>query len=304
MKLRRLDLTTLIIFDRLMRLRKATAVAEELGLTAPGISHALRRLREAFGDDLFVRRPHGLDPTAFALGAAPHVARAIEEVRAAFSGPAPFDPRTAQGVLRVGAFDYELSTLMPRVIGAVAAAAPGIRIVARAIGRAQALEALASGELDCAIGYFWSTTDAIIATPLYTESYAVLFRRGDQDGRRMTLPRYLKARHILVSPAGELSGVVDAALAKEGRSRRVIASVPLFSLAFPIVRETGALATVPRRLADAFCGDFGLEAAAPPLAIRAFPVALARSRRNARSPLHNWLDAIIRAVSKAPRKDG
>lgn len=31
-----------------------------MGLTNSSISHTLRRLREVFGDELFLRRPHGL----------------------------------------------------------------------------------------------------------------------------------------------------------------------------------------------------------------------------------------------------
>ena len=66
-ELRRLDLTLLLVFLGLLRHRKATDVAAELGLTQSGVSQALKRLRDIFGDPLFLRRPHGMDPTATAL---------------------------------------------------------------------------------------------------------------------------------------------------------------------------------------------------------------------------------------------
>lgn len=301
-KLRRLDLTSLLVFDRLMALRKATSVATELGLTPPGISHALKRLRDVFGDELFLRRPHGLEPTAFAASLEPRVRRAIEELRNGLSDPENFDPGAAEAIVRIGAFDYELATLLPRLVAHVAKRAPGLRIVSRAIGRNDALTALAAGELDLAIGYFWNAQDTILVATLYRESYVVVAREGDRPaGKKLTISQYCAASHILVSPSGELTGIVDAALEKLGKRRRVIASAPLFLPALAIVRETGALATIPRRLAERFAGIFGLDIFELPLDVRPFDVALARHRRNARSAMHDWLQDAILSLAKEAR---
>ena len=50
--IRLIDSTILLVFLGTMRHRKATVVAEEMGLTQPAVSHALKRLRE-------LRRPDG-----------------------------------------------------------------------------------------------------------------------------------------------------------------------------------------------------------------------------------------------------
>jgi len=55
------------VFLGLLRHRKAAEVARDLGLTQSAISQALKRLRFIFGDELFPRRPHGMEPTATAL---------------------------------------------------------------------------------------------------------------------------------------------------------------------------------------------------------------------------------------------
>ena len=62
-KLRRLDGTLLLVFAEAYRLRKLTAVAQRLGMTQSAVSHALGRLREIFEDELFLRRPFGVEPT-------------------------------------------------------------------------------------------------------------------------------------------------------------------------------------------------------------------------------------------------
>ena len=53
--IRQIDGTLLLVFQELLRERRATAAAARLGLTQSGISHALNRLRLLFGDELFRR---------------------------------------------------------------------------------------------------------------------------------------------------------------------------------------------------------------------------------------------------------
>ena len=100
-QLRRLDLTLLLVFLGLMRHRKALDVAGELGLTQSAISQALKRLRDIFEDDLFLRRPHGMEPTAVALSLETPVAQAVEALRGALGAARSFDPATASGIVRV-----------------------------------------------------------------------------------------------------------------------------------------------------------------------------------------------------------
>lgn len=299
MKIRRLDPTILLVFLALMRHRKATLAAVELGLTQSAISHALKRLRDVLGDELFRRRPHGLEPTAVATALEPGVRAAVEGLSALLAGPQPFDPASAEGLLRVGAFDTELATILPGLIRDLRTEAPGLSIAARSIGRRPALDALEAGDLDLAFGFFWSVGSDFEVTHLYEDGFLVVSRRDDPAlTEPLTLERYIELSHILVSPAGDMRGIVDATLERMGKSRRVVAAVPLFFPAFAAVAETGCIATVPRRLAQAHASAFGLVCAEPPLDIRRFPVSVVRHRRNRRNPMHLWLiDRLVRLTA-------
>jgi DNA-binding transcriptional LysR family regulator len=297
LRLRRLDLTVLLIFAGLMRTRKATAVAGELGLTQSSVSHGLRRLREVFGDPLFLRRPHGLEPTAVAAALEGPVTAAIEALRGALAGPPAFDPAAFRGTVRIGALDLEQALLLPALVARAEREAPGLAVVGRALVRDAALAALATGELDLALGYFWELPNDFVAEPLFTETYAVA-TRPETPMRR--LDDYVAAAHVVVSPAGDLAGTADAALAAAGLSRRVVAAVPGFFPAFAIAAATGAVATLPRRLAERFGPGFGLAVHPPPLALRPFAVSALRHRRDARSPLQDWLTAVLRPAPAAP----
>ena len=50
--IRLVDSTILLVFLATMRHRKTTAVASEMRLTQPAVSHALKRLRNLFDDPL------------------------------------------------------------------------------------------------------------------------------------------------------------------------------------------------------------------------------------------------------------
>ena len=60
MNVEHIDLNLLKALVAIYEERQVTAAAERLGVTQPGLSHALGRLRHLFSDELFVRRPAGL----------------------------------------------------------------------------------------------------------------------------------------------------------------------------------------------------------------------------------------------------
>ncbi len=288
-KIRRLDLSVLLVFLGLMQSRKASVVAADLGLTNSSISHALRRLRDVFGDELFLRRPHGLEPTAFAELVEPDIRRAVDAVQAALAGPSDFDPGTADGLLRVAANDREVASLIPSVFARVAEAAPGLRFSVRHLSRADALRSLSDGSLDLAVGFYRDPGPDYDQTLLRTETYSVVAREGHAIFEvPLTAKRYAAAKHILVASDGSLTGIVDQSLGDLGLQRRVCLSIPSFMPALSILSESDFVATLPTSLVKRLAKRFGLRHCAPPLEVRPFDVSLLSHRRNRRDPMLGW----------------
>jgi DNA-binding transcriptional LysR family regulator len=298
MKLRRLDLTVLLVFLGLLRRRKAVAVAEDMGLTQSSISHALGRLRSVFGDDLFLRRPHGLEPTALAVEIEPAVRRAVEALGEALRGPGVFDPTAADRLVRIIAPDYELATLVAPLIERLPATAPRLRIAAQSLPRAAALATLAQGGADLALGFFPGREADFQVDRLYDETYLVVARRGHPLlSAPLTPKRFADARHVVVSQKADMRGVVDEVLERQGLARSVVASTPQFFPALAAVAGSDLVATLPRRLVERFGSAFGVEWRDPPFPLRSFAVAMVRHRRDARNPLHAWLAGELRRAA-------
>ncbi|WP_445623274.1 LysR family transcriptional regulator [Lactiplantibacillus plantarum] len=60
-----------------------SAVAQNLGISQPGVSNALGRLRKLLGDELFLRTADGMQPTPKAAALMPAVSAALDQIRQA-----------------------------------------------------------------------------------------------------------------------------------------------------------------------------------------------------------------------------
>lgn len=289
-ELRQLDLTLLLIFLGLVRHRKALDVADELGLTQSAISQALKRLRQVFSDELFLRRPYGLEPTATALALEQPVAQAVEVLRGALGVARSFDPKRASGIIRIAALDSEQAVIIPPLMAQLRTVAPGLHLSVLPLGRSQAVEALIEGRADILLGVLWEVPDTVSSELLYEEGFLVAGARESlPKAPRLTLDAYCAADHILISPGGDMRGVADTALEAMGRSRRVVLGLPAFLPALAAAARCNALVTLPSRVARRFAPGFRLVIAEPPLAIRRFPISVFWHKRNDRDPRTMWL---------------
>ncbi len=299
-ELRRLDLTLLLVFEEAMASRKLSAAAKRLGLTQSAISHAMKRLRDIFGDELFIRTPRGVIPTPRALALRGPLSEAVGLIAGAVQ-PATFDPARNSRTFRIAAPDYETSLFAPLLAdtGPADMRTAGPRFIFRPLVRRQAIDALTSSEIDLVLGYTDDRRGGCEHELLFEDDYLVVARAGHPALRTtLTIDHYASFGHVLVSPGGMLSGIVDTLLAATTRSRRVAVAVPYFLAALATVARSDLIATVPRRIALLHGPNFGLGSAEPPIAIRRFPVWMTWSRRTSTDPAIIWLREQLRNLSK------
>jgi DNA-binding transcriptional LysR family regulator len=299
-ELRRLDLTLLLVFLGLIRHRKAIAVASELGLTQSAISQALKRLREVFADDLFLRRPHGMEPTAIAVALERPIASAVEALRGALGGARRFEPSSDSLVVRLAALDAEQAVIVPVLAAHLRKIAPGLRLSVLPFGRAAAIDALIEGRVDLVLGFLWDLPESIQFAKLYEEGYLVAGSRTSlPKAPRLSLNAYCAADHVIVSPAGDLRGIVDTRLEALGRSRRIVLGLPSFLPALASAAACNALVTLPARIVGSFAKAFGLASARPPLEIRSFNVSAYWHRRNDHDPVLIWVREQLQVLCRS-----
>ncbi|MEM1363649.1 MAG: LysR family transcriptional regulator [Pseudomonadota bacterium] len=303
-KIRRLDLTVLLVFLGLIRTGKASDVADEMGLTNSSISHTLRRLRDVFEDELFLRRPHGLEPTSFAIQIEPDIRDAVDAIQSALSGPAQFDPAKADVTFRVSASDREIATFLASSFASIVRKGPDIRLSIRSLSRAESLRDLANGSLDFAFGHFMNPGYDFERYLIRKEGYLVAARQGHSIFKGpIRLKRYAAEKHILVSTDGSMSGIVDTTLKAKGLARKVSLSVPSFLPALSVLAESDFIGTLPANLVRHHAEYFGLAFCEPPLEIRPFNVSVLYHRRNRKNPFHKWcIDQMLAQSDEGERR--
>lgn len=295
-KLRRLDLGLLLVFLGLMEHRKAADVAADLGLTQSSISHALRRIRDVFGDELFLRRPHGFEPTAFALEIEPQIRAAVEALQHTLDEQSQFEPTKSNVTLRISALDHSMAGILPKFVARVRQEAPGVRLKIYSRGRNAALQAFDAGALDLAVGFFWSVPDTLIREPLSRETYLIVGAHSNPLMQApLTLDAYAAASHLVVSQDGTFHGIVDRSLRHHGHKRHVAVSVPMFFPAMTIVAQSDLLSALPRSLVEQFSSRFALAFQPPPLEIRPFDISVVRHKRDEKSKAILWAISVLRS---------
>jgi DNA-binding transcriptional LysR family regulator len=75
-----LDLNLMLVFIIVFRERNVSRAAQYLTVTQPAVSGSLVRLRQYFGDPLFVRSGHGMQPTVKARRIAALLLPAMEQI--------------------------------------------------------------------------------------------------------------------------------------------------------------------------------------------------------------------------------
>lgn len=289
--IRTTDLNLLKALDALLDERSVTRAAERLALTQPAVSGMLTRLRDTFGDPLFVRSQRGMVPTLRALELAGPVKQLLQDVEILLR-PSAFVPAEASMTLTIASTDYAMQAVLVPFLAALRRQAPGIRVAVLPVDDARLPLQMARGEIDLALVAVDDTPGELHARRLFDEHYVCVMRHDHPAAARpLTLDRFCALDHALVSyTGGAFRGVTDDALAALGRERRVTLSVKSFLLLPEILRASDLIAVVPSRLAHRAQGLALME---PPVAVPCFTKTLSWHERTHHNPGHRWLRELM-----------
>jgi len=297
MNIRAANLNWLVAFDALLEERNVTRAARRVGVTQPAMSHSLQKLRELFDDPLFVRKSHGLLPTPRALELGLVIQGALASIEGALA-PARFDPTRDERRFVVAASDYVEFVLLPPLLRRLGQQAPGVVLEVRPWGLHEVPDALARNEVSLMLGFYDELPPKHKAQRLFEEEYVCIVRRGHPQVRKeLSLERYLKLGHVLVSQRADSPGSVDRALQKRGQRRHVAARVSHFLMVPQLVANSDLVAAVSRRVAEPFAKALGLRVLAPPLQLPRGRVSQVWHEQLDNDPAHRYLRETIAEVA-------
>lgn len=301
-----LDLNLLRIFNRMMVDRKVSAAAEALGVTQPGVSNALKRLRDLTGDELFTRSSRGMEPTAFAIQIAEPVSYALAMIDAAFTQQITFDPAIDRRLFRLALPDIGEAYLLPRILATTAETAPGIRFTTVRIEKSDIFEQMEMGSIDLAVDILPQLKGKgnFFQRRLLAEKHVICVRKDHPLARKesWTLADYLGQDHVVVVAQGTGHGDMDALMARKGISRNIRLMVPHFLSLGPTLQATDMVATLPEDVALLLEKPYDLVSLPFLVTLPIVYVDVCWHRRMHRDPANVWLrNLIYKLFYKSPR---
>jgi len=296
MNTKKIDLNLLVALDALLAERNVTRAARRLGLSQPALSAQLARLRDLFGDALFLPAQRGVTPTARAIELEAPVRQALDQVHNVLARGRGFDPATADLTVAIACSDYvQLAVIAPLVLD-LRASAPKLRIAIRQLDGALLGPQIEAGMVDRAVMTPSTAPPALRTRRLFHERYVTIARRRHPGVKgKLTLDDFVTLEHVVVSPrGGGFGGPVDTALGRLGRKRRIAVSAASFLFVPELVARSDLIATVPERLVQGRAER--LQVLEPPLPVEGFAIGLVWHERTHQHPAHRWVRERVRTL--------
>lgn len=307
MNLRNLDLNLLVLLNALLEERSVTNAAEALGMSQPAMSHALARLRETFDDRLLVRSGREMIPTSRAEAIQAKLRAILEDVEDIVVPEVPFDPAYSNRSFRLLTNGFGGYAFVPHLMQELNARGSAIDLRVEVHAADDLRDRLGVGRADLAL-----ITSEMQRLPLslkhrklYDDPFVCVIRRENpalNASNELSVDDYVALNHVLVSPRGDSTGVVDGVLAATGKQRRVAVVVPNFLAVPGIIKNSDCVVTVPRTIASLFSAEPELTTIVPPLELPVGTLFALWHERVHEDAANQWFRQVVVAAAEQMRK--
>ncbi len=295
--LRRLDLNLLVLFDAVMRFGSITQAAEHLGMTQSAVSHALKRLREFFGDELFVRSGRGVVPTSRAEEIGRSVSEVIDILRNSLLMKTEFDPSYANREITLFLHDYGELVTLPSLAAEVRSAAPNCRIKVAPVSGDSLVRGLEEGWIDLAISGPASFSGEILQQRLFYADYVVAAWKEAKFEEPISTDAFANTDQVVVRPVRPDKLPIDTLLIESGHSRREAVVTP-YTMAVPplLAANPEMIAVVPAAFLDSPASGGLMRKVETDFQFPSVPIFQFWHRRYHADGFNTWLRGVVRKI--------
>lgn len=299
-----MDLNLLYVFTAIYRERNLTRAADILGMSPPGVSAALRRLRAEFQDSLFLRKPHGVEPTVRADAIAEKLGLALNLVEQAKKPEGAFDPAQESRSFLLGMSDYSQAIILPSLLKMLRQSAPGITLAFRHTGNQSVRKALDDGTFDLVVGNVLMPLGRIRQQQLLTEWYSGLVACSHPLAvRPFEVEELNEYPALLTEGHGNDRWWEHPMIKSTGYAPSRIVSLPGFLGVSLLLLDSPLVCVTPRRLNRIFSKAYPVTEI--PLPFNNQPITIRQywHERWHSDPAHCWLRQAIYAVCQGMEQD-
>ena len=300
--LKQLDLNLLRLFIYIFELKNLTRTAEALHLSQSAISHALGRLRQALGDELFYREKGELHPTLYAKRLYPTVKQSFENLEQIFQTNHLLSEdklgelaQQSFATLTIAMHDEIELIVFNKLVSQIHQVLPNCQITSSRLNRSALAHELKVGQLDFAIDVARVVDSEIVHQPLLRDEfvlvlYAPNFAAELANEPTITQAQYFASQHITVSSRRLGLSIEDSLLSKAGWQRQSKIRCQHYATAFQLLKQDKLLLTLPRQLATTFLPPAqGWQILDLPIALTHIELHGYWHQKQQVDPLYGWL---------------
>lgn len=296
-----IDRKALLVFAALLKEGNVTRVAQQLEATQSSVSHTLAKLRELFGDPLFVSAGRGIVPTPRALELREPLQHVLDAMDALVQSSRPFDPAAFEGVFRIATTDYIGFILLPGLVRRLSEASPALELQIRPLRPSEDMDALRRDEVDLVLWNEKSAPQNFFSRKLFSDRLKAIARIDHPEIQgSLSLEQFRAARHLRISSQhGAVKEPVEEASEKYKARGKTAVVVPHFLLAYKLVAESNLIGTIAELTAKRIARELPLQILDPPVDQTRFTVSMVWHERRNSDAAHRWIRGEVIAVADA-----
>lgn len=302
------DLNLLPIVCTLYEERSVSRAAAKLGKSQPTISRSLKRMRETFGDPLFVKSGRGVQPTAKAVVLVASAREIMSRLQGDIFASSEFNPTAYDGKFTVATTEAAEYWLWPHAFSRLRQLSPYSTLELVRMPTSSIPVELENGSIDLALGFFAGLCGNNVMRQGILRIRPICMLRADHPfrGKKLSIKQFQSVEHIVVDAIGR-NLTVDRILVQNKINRKVALIVSGYASLAPIISSSNLIVTLPRALGMRMAAATpGLKVMEPP--VRIPPVIVAqywhrKLQNEARNQwLRNTLKGIISQQHEAPER--
>ncbi|MDO8298843.1 LysR family transcriptional regulator [Lacisediminimonas sp.] len=301
-----LDLHLLQVFLAIHERRNVGEAAAALGMSQPGLSTALARLRRTLNDPLFVKTARGMEPTSRARALVAPIRAIVHSINSDLLVAPDFVPASSTREFKIALSDIGEGIYLPFAVRNIQETAPGVSLKSVFMPPRQLEEEMAAGRVDLAIGYFPDIKGGqFFQRRIGLHSFACLVRRDHPEvTEQLTMKQFGELGHVVVEAPARSQEVFEIFLKQNQVQRHVVLRTPHFMSVPVIVAGSSAISVVPQALADFFVFQPDIRQVRLPFVPPTFQVNLYWHRSVQLDPANQWLREIIMSCFDVIRQRG
>jgi DNA-binding transcriptional LysR family regulator len=295
--LARYDIKLLVAFQVLLEEQNVSRAAERMYVTQSAMSKMMARLKDMFGEDLFFRTPHGIQPTERALSLRETLYDTLEQLKQLLDPP-EFDPSLCDRTFRISLMDTLAARICPVLMKRLSQEAPNVKIQIVPWTK-DSMDELSVGNLDLAINIVDIERANFYQHTLTQITPCALVRKGHPLAQKeqISLDEYLSYSFIkmVVAEFNDTHQKDREALEKLGRKRHIVMETHNLNSAFLTLQATDYIMLGGKGFGENVFDRMGLVALPLPKELEApsFSYKMIWHQRQHKPAEHRWFRDVM-----------